>query len=575
MTLRLRTKLSLAFLLVTLVPLTITVTILFAAIKAEFHSDFERDFSAVKASVGQQYRRHAAELNRKLQSLKTEPAIRTALLDMRSGTFYNGEGAAEKQRRFHSESRQLMRSIGVGVLKILDGHRKGMPIAFGHLESFGLTADAYSMRMAMGFQGQPFLRFETVWRDKQQRRVLTLQVARPLRKRLVAIGGVLVNNALIRSLRGIGAASAIALLDARRAPLYATVKNPLALMAGTEYKRGEIPLINPGAKTPVAYLAVFLSKHDLNRNIDNLLKLAVVLAAIGLVLSLVLGYAFARAISHPVQELAQGAEQIAEGKWDVRIRARSRDEIGELVHAFNRMAGELGEYETKLRRAERIAAWQEMARQIAHEIKNPLFPIQTSIETLRKAHQRRHQQFEEIFDESTLTVLEEVKRLKHIVQEFGEFARLPKPTMAIVQLNGVLDHVLSLYRGIGAEITVKDALDPDLPPMHGDEKMLNQVFINLLKNATEALVDGRGEILVRSFTMDGGRVAVEIRDSGAGIAVGDEEEIFKPYFSRKTDGTGLGLSIVHRIVTDHGGRIEVESINGEGTCFRLIFPPSL
>lgn len=569
---RLQTKLTLAFLLVTIVPLSVTIGLLFQRIRQEFEADFNLRLAGIKRSIAAVYALEEKAILRKLKAIEGDSAIHALLLDLGAGVYSKrSDEALEKQRALIRDAQRMMRAMSLDVFKLLDA--KGRPLAYGHQESFSMVSDETSLRYAREFAGQTFLRYEWMWRKTKRERRLTLQVATRVRKRLLAVGGVLVNRDLLRSLSAVGSGTELVLFAKDGRVLMATTSNTDVLRQESAYKREEIVLSNPGSKEPLARLAVYLSKADLRRNSEQLLTLALILGAIGLVLSIGLAAVFSRAIASPVNELARAAGQIAGGNWDVRLERRGRDEIGELVQAFNSMANELEQYETQLRQAERIAAWKDIARQIAHEIKNPLFPIQTCIETLKKAHDRHHRDFDEILEESTATVLEEVKRLKQIVNEFSNFARMPKPEPKQMQLNDVLEHVSILYRNVSETIRVESDLAAELPLIDGDETLLQQALINLVKNAVDAVDPTLGRVTIRSYAREG-QVIAEVSDNGHGIAPEDTARIFQPYFSQKSQGTGLGLAIVHRVVTDHGAQIEVESALDQGTTFRLRFRPA-
>jgi nitrogen fixation/metabolism regulation signal transduction histidine kinase len=297
------------------------------------------------------------------------------------------------------------------------------------------------------------------------------------------------------------------------------------------------------------------------------------LVAFGLFLSLVLGLVVGRRISRPLQEMAVGAEAVAQGDLEQRLPVRSRDELGELVTAFNEMTADLKHSKEQLVAAERVAAWREIARRIAHEIKNPLFPIQTSIETLRKVHEKKHPDFEEIFDESTSTILEEVQRLKTIATEFSQFARMPKPQLALCQLEEVLAAVRTLYQT--EAVPIETEIPPDLPAVTGDREQLIQVFSNLIKNAREALGGvASPRIRLHARALDEQWIEAGVTDNGPGFSEEVEAKIFTPYFTTKgaAGGSGLGLAIVHRIIMDHSGRIEARSDEGGGASFLVLLP---
>jgi nitrogen fixation/metabolism regulation signal transduction histidine kinase len=292
------------------------------------------------------------------------------------------------------------------------------------------------------------------------------------------------------------------------------------------------------------------------------------LAAGGLALALLLGAAVARRTSQPLVELADGARAVSRGELEVQVRARGQDEVGELGRAFNKMTADLKGAREQLVRAERVAAWREIAQRIAHEIKNPLTPIQMAIETLERARKRGADGFDALFAESARTVLDEVARLKTIVAEFSSFARLPAPELAPCDLGEVVEAALALYAA--GQVPLERELAAGLPKVRADRDQMMQVLVNLLENARDAIAareDGR--IHVRTRAVDG-RVELEVADNGPGLSPEARDKLFTPYFTTKTGGTGLGLAIVHRIVTDHGGEIRIA---GEGgATFTIVLP---
>jgi two-component system, NtrC family, nitrogen regulation sensor histidine kinase NtrY len=267
---------------------------------------------------------------------------------------------------------------------------------------------------------------------------------------------------------------------------------------------------------------------------------------------------------------------MASGNFDVRVQQTGDGEIGKLIHAFNAMTEQLEENRKKLIQTERIAAWQEIAKHLAHEIKNPLTPIRTSITNLRLAMERVPEQFPEIFRESSQSIIEEVEALRHLADEFAGFARLPAPQRENHQFNEVIQKAVSLYKNSlpqGVELQWEPG---EVPSFEFDAGQIVQVTQNLLQNSIDALSNG-GQILVKTFTSDQNEkqwASLSVQDSGSGMTEQMKQQIFTPYFTTKQKGTGLGLAIVHRIITEHGGNILIESEPGRGTRFEVRLPLS-
>ena len=227
---------------------------------------------------------------------------------------------------------------------------------------------------------------------------------------------------------------------------------------------------------------------------------------------------------------------------------------------------------TELVKAQRATAWREVARRIAHEIKNPLTPIQLSAQRLRKRYLSKFDDGDTVFDESTRVIIEQVETMKALVDEFSQFARMPDATLAPCDLNSVVDEVELLYRQAhgGVTLTFRRALD--LPLVNLDREQVKRVVINLLDNAVAAM-EGNGEVTLRTrYNADLRIASLEVRDTGPGIPTENRQRIFEPYFTTKTSGTGLGLSIVRKIMEDHHGYIRVQSNSPMGAVFVLEFP---
>ncbi len=228
---------------------------------------------------------------------------------------------------------------------------------------------------------------------------------------------------------------------------------------------------------------------------------------------------------------------------------------------------------TELFKAQRMAAWQEMARQIAHEIKNPLTPIQLAAQRLRKRYADRFDpEQDKVFFECTGTIIRQVEELKGMVKEFSDFARIAEAKPAPTDLPDIIREVLVLYSEAHKRIKFQTKIGPTVPTLMLDREQIKRALINVLDNAV-ASINGPGEIQVGAWLTDGGRfVRLEVADNGQGIPREYRSRAFEPYFSTKKMGTGLGLAIVHRIVKDHGGAIRLLDNKPRGTIVAIDLP---
>ncbi len=227
---------------------------------------------------------------------------------------------------------------------------------------------------------------------------------------------------------------------------------------------------------------------------------------------------------------------------------------------------------TELMKAQKVATWKEVAQRIAHEIKNPLTPIQLSAQRLRKKFDEKAPDFDSVFEESTSVIISEVNSLKRMVDEFSRYARMPAPQMARQSLHDVVRDVVSLYRGAHRDVEFHAELDESLPYMNFDREQINRVFVNLFDNAVQAM-DQRGHVrITTSHDAKRRRAVVTVSDDGPGISPEDMDKLFLPYFTRKRAGTGLGLAIVQRIITDHEGQIRAGRNEPKGAVFTFELP---
>jgi len=227
---------------------------------------------------------------------------------------------------------------------------------------------------------------------------------------------------------------------------------------------------------------------------------------------------------------------------------------------------------SELIKAQRMAAWQEVAKSLAHEIKNPLTPIQLCTERLRKKYYERGENYDKIFDDCTSTIIKEVNALKMLVNEFSNFARMPAAKPSPDNINSIIKDVVLLYSSAHKDININEDLSDPIPEINVDRDQIKRVFINLFENAVEAM-NGNGHVWIKTEYDDTVRmIRVEVADDGIGVSAEDKEKLFIPYFSRKKTGTGLGLAIVNRVVSDHNGKIMISDNSPRGTKFTIELP---
>ena len=334
-----------------------------------------------------------------------------------------------------------------------------------------------------------------------------------------------------------------------------------------------IPLQGTSNASPKPLLGILLvgnsrrSYVELERHIRTT---ALLVGGSGILLAILLSSWAAARVTRPVEQLAGAAQEVAAGNWNARVEISGNDELAELAESFNHMTRELLTQKERLVQAERVAAWRELARRLAHELKNPLFPLQLTVENLVRARQQGSEQFEEIFRESSATLLAEISNLKTIISRFNEFSRMPQPQLQLVQMNDVIRGVLLLFQaqlespGRG-QISCDLQLDQRLEPIPADPELWHRAISNLVLNAMEAMPEG-GRLSLRTRG-NKDNICVEVSDTGAGLTAEECNRIFTPYYTSKEHGTGLGLAIVQSVVSDHGGTIGVHSEPGRGTTF--------
>ncbi|EMF81379.1 GHKL domain protein [Leptospira weilii serovar Topaz str. LT2116] len=296
---------------------------------------------------------------------------------------------------------------------------------------------------------------------------------------------------------------------------------------------------------------------------------------------------FARKISRPIIELANATQKISMGDTDINLEIREAGEIGALIDSFNQMVKDLKSKDEELMQSQRIAAWKEVAQRMAHEIKNPLTPIQLSAERIRrKMKSENKEQFREIVSTGTDTIIKQVRVLEHLVNEFSDFARMPTPKLINQNLEPIILEAVKLFEHT-PQIKITTSISKGFPQLFLDQKIVLRILTNLIKNSMEAVERKRekeklsnymGLILISASTTRKimRRVAViSIEDNGIGISAELKQKVFEPYYSTKNSNTsGIGLAIVQKSVIDHNGHISVDSSRMGGCRFQIELPVS-
>jgi len=280
-----------------------------------------------------------------------------------------------------------------------------------------------------------------------------------------------------------------------------------------------------------------------------------------------ISYFISSRITRPIDVLTQAAEEIGKGRLDYRIPVSSNDEFGVLAKAFNKMVSELQENQQQILNLEKMAAWQQLARRLAHEIKNPLTPIQLMAQQMRDNYSGDDTDHRKMLAECSSIIEEEVGSLKKLVREFSDFARLPEFQPVKQDLCSLLESVQKLYGN--EKVVLEKPAEPLL--FSFDYDYMKRVLINLVDNALAASGNGK-QVLLRLSAADNSKIELSVIDQGEGISADSLQKIFEPYFSTKRSGAGLGLAIVKKIIQEHNGTIKAESVLGEGTQFIIKLP---
>ena len=573
---KLRGRFTLAIALAALVPITVAAVVTRQVIAASYRLDYEVQRRTAETNL----RRAVDKLKEQIEKVgktlasRHHPFVGRLLLDLAKQPHGRADYLLEQQLR--DDSVPQMEGQSLDVLAITD--KTDRILCSPHAPGKSGESNHPEIReRAQRTGGKAFFTREDITRDLKSINVLVAESSRIARDGVYEVAVVVgrrVDKDLLESVRS--PPGARIRVDARIVSDGGQVLVPPASSDWAQLSQDpsiKLPLPGPDGAT-VATAEIAVSNGDMERLLRNVTLASAVLAVIALIGVVLIGLLVARRTARDLDQLVAGSLAAARGDLDHRVPVRSHDEVGAVANAFNFMMEDLRVSKERLVIAERIAAWQEIARRLAHEIKNPLTPIQMAMDTLRKTWKKKHPSFDEILEESTATVMEEADRLKHIVSEFSAFARMPKPEFARLDLNELVRSALALYQGGAAPVEMR--LFEQLPQIDADKNQLNQVVLNLVENARDAIGQRTGGRITVSTRLGeaGDRCILIVDDNGPGVPGELKDKVFAPYFTTKhaKGGTGLGLAIVHRIVSDHGGRIAVADAPGGGARFAIELP---
>ncbi|MPM11249.1 Adaptive-response sensory-kinase SasA [bioreactor metagenome] len=322
----------------------------------------------------------------------------------------------------------------------------------------------------------------------------------------------------------------------------------------------------------IAYLNLpyFARENELSREISSFISTFINIYMLIILITVLITIVVSNYVTQPLRLIKDKLRNIKLGTVNEKIRWKRRDEIGDLVFEYNRMIEELAFKADLLARSEREMAWREMAKQVAHEIKNPLTPMKLSTQYLEKAWNDKADDFNERLKRYSQTMVEQIDSLSDIATAFSHFGKMPESTVVKICLNDVLSSVITLYRSEDYDITLQ--LPDSALYVFADESQMLRVFNNLLKNAQQAFDPLRRGVIHITLTGEEGKATVVVQDNGIGMSQEQKKKIFQPNFTTKSSGTGLGLAMVKNIVSGFGGRIWFESVENAGTTFSVELP---
>ncbi len=556
----LRARLTLGFALVAIVPLAASMLLLARQVRETVGRDAEARLDASLASVRAELSGQGTRLSSRLEQLAADPELRRLLLVEDETGAALGDHLAARLGLLDLDYLWVTDAAGAvmaDAARSAAGARRGRaPLPAGAVA--GPPRRAAAIAPLVDGAG------------------LALDAAAPVRYRDEVVGwvrgGTVLDSAWVGALaRRDGLA--LVLADAAGRVVASSrpgaTAGPRALLS----RRATLALGPP----PHATLEAFASTAAADETISTLRATALLLGLLAIAVAALLGAWWSHQVSRPVEALAAFSARVARGEAAEPVRPGNVRELDALVASLERMRTDLAATRERLATGERQAAYGEMARMVAHEIKNPLTPIAISVADLKRSFDQGRPEFPEILDQAVRAIGEELESLKRLIHEFSEFGRFPPARPEPMDPRGLLEDLASLYghEVAAGRLTVEfPAASPDRAAagdgFRADREQLRRALVNLVQNALEAAGPaGRARVAARE---DAAGVTFEVADDGPGLDDAQRERLFTPGFTTKARGSGLGLTLVERIVAEHGGRIAVESAPGRGTTFRLSLP---
>jgi two-component system nitrogen regulation sensor histidine kinase NtrY len=564
----LRARLILGSFLVAVIPLALAMALLSRRIESTLRTQSGVRLGSTLGGLSVELKDRGDRLGEQLRILGRDPALKRLYLVRASGRQDLADYLAERRVLLDLDFLEVADTSGA---VIADGAGSGPGVAVGHADFVRI--------LRAGLRELPGPRLERI----ESGSALAMASCRAIRYEGavagVVHGGVLLDRGFLARLKASSDVDLV-LCDPNGRAVASTFAPDREIAGAPEGSASRVAIGDRsylGRAMPLEFgdstratIAGYVSTAAADQTIATLRMASALLGVVGLALAVLLGTLWSSQISKPVERLAAFSEKLSHGEWEEPLTMHSVRELQTLVAALDRMRRDLRVYRERLVVGERHAAWSQMARRVAHEIKNPLTPIAVSVADLKRSYDQQRADFPEILAQAVRTVSEEIETLRRILDEFSEFGRFPEPRLTTCRLADILSDLETLYAREVADHRLAFAASGREVTLNADSGQLRQALVNLIKNALEAL-DATGRATVAAAAV-GDALEIRVSDTGPGLGAEQRAQLFVPGFTTKTHGSGLGLTIVERIVSDHRGTISVEGAPGAGTTFIIRLP---